>query len=119
MAAKLSEMRPDTVQKNMKPVPGHLLIVPTLRLDLCCEIQAADKTFLSIHYNHSLTGFLGSGKTSFLQYFIEYQTQRSRFVAAIQNEIGEVGLDGKLLDYAVTEIDEGCVCCSPDVHWED
>ncbi len=59
-----------------------------------------------------LTGFLGSGKTSFLQHFIEYQTQRSRFVAVIQNEIGEVGLDGKLLDYSVTEIDEGCVCCS-------
>jgi len=59
-----------------------------------------------------LTGFLGSGKTSFLRHFIEYQTQRSRFVAVIQNEIGAVGLDGKLLDYAVTEIDEGCVCCS-------
>lgn len=59
-----------------------------------------------------LTGFLGSGKTSFLQHFIEYETQRSRFVAVIQNEIGEVGLDGKLLGYAVTEIDEGCVCCS-------
>ncbi|PKN41528.1 MAG: hypothetical protein CVU60_10955 [Deltaproteobacteria bacterium HGW-Deltaproteobacteria-18] len=59
-----------------------------------------------------LTGFLGSGKTSFLKHFIEYQTQRSRFVAVIQNEIGAVGLDGKLLDYTVTEIDEGCVCCS-------
>jgi len=61
-----------------------------------------------------LTGFLGSGKTSFLQHFIEYQVQRNRFVAIIQNEIGEVGLDGKLLDhdYAVTEIDEGCVCCT-------
>jgi G3E family GTPase len=59
-----------------------------------------------------LTGFLGSGKTSFLRCFIEYQTQRSRFVAVIQNEIGAVGLDGKLLDYTVTEIDEGCVCCS-------
>lgn len=61
-----------------------------------------------------LTGFLGSGKTSFLQHFIEYQVQRNRFVAIIQNEIGEIGLDGKLLDqdYAVTEIDEGCVCCS-------
>lgn len=58
-----------------------------------------------------LTGFLGAGKTSFLQRFIEYQTQRHRFVAVIQNEIGAVGLDGKLLDYTVTEIDEGCVCC--------
>ncbi|MBM4272395.1 MAG: GTP-binding protein, partial [Deltaproteobacteria bacterium] len=59
-----------------------------------------------------LSGFLGAGKTSFLKHFIEYQTQRSRFVAVIQNEIGDVGLDGKLLDYTVTEIDEGCVCCS-------
>ena len=33
-------------------------------------------------------------------------------MAVIQNEVGEVGLDGKLLDTTVTEIDEGCVCCS-------
>lgn len=61
-----------------------------------------------------LTGFLGAGKTSFLQHFIEYQTERHQFVAVIQNEIGKKGLDGKLLgqSYAVTEVDEGCVCCS-------
>lgn len=61
-----------------------------------------------------LTGFLGSGKTTFLQRFIEYEVQKNQFVAVLQNEIGEIGLDGKLLDhdYAVTEIDEGCVCCS-------
>ncbi|MEJ5357304.1 MAG: GTP-binding protein [Desulfobacterales bacterium] len=59
-----------------------------------------------------LTGFLGAGKTSFLRHFLEYQSRRHRFVAVIQNEIGEVGLDGKLLDYEVTEIDEGCVCCT-------
>jgi G3E family GTPase len=61
-----------------------------------------------------LTGFLGAGKTTFLQNFIEHQLQRSRFVAVIQNEIGEIGLDGKLFDdnYEVVEIDEGCVCCS-------
>lgn len=61
-----------------------------------------------------VTGFLGSGKTSFLQHFIEYQSQASRFTAVIQNEIGEIGLDAKLLnqDFAVTEMDEGCVCCT-------
>ena len=61
-----------------------------------------------------VTGFLGSGKTTFLQNFIEYQVQRNLFVAVIQNEIGEIGLDSKLLeqDYAVTEMDEGCVCCT-------
>jgi G3E family GTPase len=79
------------------------------------DSKGVDKKILGVDERPPLiilTGFLGSGKTSFLQHFIEYQTQRSRFVAVIQNEIGEIGLDGKLLDYTVTEIDEGCVCCS-------
>jgi len=61
-----------------------------------------------------LTGFLGSGKTTFLRRFIEYQVSRNRFVAVIQNEIGSAGLDGRLLEdqFAVMEMDEGCVCCS-------
>jgi G3E family GTPase len=85
------------------------------RAHLLKDSRSVDKKFLGVDDRPPLiilTGFLGSGKTSFLQHFIEYQTQRSRFVAVIQNEIGEVGLDGKLLDYTVTEIDEGCVCCS-------
>lgn len=81
------------------------------------DYKTLDKKILGIDDRPPLivlTGFLGSGKTSFLQHFIEYQIQFNRFVAIIQNEIGEVGLDGKLLDhdYSVTEIDEGCVCCS-------
>ncbi|MES9996107.1 GTP-binding protein [Desulfovibrio aminophilus] len=61
-----------------------------------------------------LTGFLGSGKTTLLRRFVEHCLQRDRFVAVIQNEIGAVGLDGKLLeqDSRVLEMDEGCVCCS-------
>lgn len=61
-----------------------------------------------------LSGFLGSGKTSFLQNFIEYQQQYNRFVAVLQNEIGEKSLDSKLLEssYSVLDIEEGCVCCS-------
>jgi G3E family GTPase len=79
------------------------------------DFSCVDKKILGVDERPPLivlTGFLGSGKTSFLQHFVEYQTQRSRFVAVIQNEIGAIGLDGKLLDYTVTEIDEGCVCCS-------
>ncbi|WP_320040614.1 CobW family GTP-binding protein [uncultured Desulfobacter sp.] len=61
-----------------------------------------------------LTGFLGTGKTSFLDHFIQAQTAANNFVAVIQNEIGEKGLDAALLDqtYAVTQMDEGCVCCT-------
>ena len=61
-----------------------------------------------------LTGFLGAGKTSFLNHFIEYQASRNAFVAIIQNEIGAKGLDSRMLGqhYAVTDMDEGCVCCT-------
>ena len=61
-----------------------------------------------------VTGFLGSGKTNFLQNFLEFENQNNEFVGIIQNEIGKTGLDGKLLDYDynIVEIDEGCVCCS-------
>lgn len=61
-----------------------------------------------------VTGFLGSGKTNFLQHYIEYETEKNRFVGIIQNEIGKTGLDGKLVDYdySLVELDEGCVCCS-------
>ena len=81
------------------------------------DYKTLDKRILGIEERPQLimvTGFLGSGKTTFIQNFIEYHVQHNRFVAVIQNEIGEIGLDGKLLDndYAVMEIDEGCVCCS-------
>ena len=61
-----------------------------------------------------LSGFLGAGKTSFLNHFIEYQAGRNAFVAIIQNEIGARGLDSRLLGqhYAVRDMDEGCVCCT-------
>lgn len=81
------------------------------------DYKTLDKKILGIDDRPQLivlTGFLGSGKTSFLRHFIEYQVQLNRFVAVIQNEIGDIGLDGKLLDhdYALTEIDEGCICCT-------
>lgn len=81
------------------------------------DIKAVDKNALGIDERPRLvivTGFLGSGKTTFLQNFIDHMNRNNRFVAVIQNEIGEVGLDGGLLDhdYAVTEIDEGCICCT-------
>lgn len=81
------------------------------------DISSVDKESLGIDNRPEfivLSGFLGSGKTSFLQNFIEYQQQFNRFVAVIQNEIGEKSLDSSLLDgdYTLVELDEGCVCCS-------
>jgi G3E family GTPase len=61
-----------------------------------------------------VSGFLGSGKTSFIKNFLEFQSQKYLFGAVIQNELGETGLDGTLIsdECRVVEMDEGCVCCS-------
>ncbi|WFS63080.1 GTP-binding protein [Pseudodesulfovibrio thermohalotolerans] len=61
-----------------------------------------------------LSGFLGAGKTTFLNQLLEYYAARDELVAIIQNEIGQTGVDGKLLegDESIVELDEGCVCCT-------
>lgn len=62
-----------------------------------------------------LAGFLGSGKTTLL---IRLGTELSRSgkrVAIIVNEVGEVGVDGAVIDsfgLQSVEITEGCICCS-------
>ncbi len=60
-----------------------------------------------------LTGFLGAGKTTLLNYILKEQTAY-RF-GVIINEIGEVGIDGKLVETQaedVVELSNGCVCCT-------
>lgn len=61
-----------------------------------------------------LTGFLGSGKTTVLNYLIR-QPELSRALVLI-NEFGEVGLDHDLVahskDDVVIEMSSGCLCCT-------
>src|SRR3984957_12978138 len=60
-----------------------------------------------------LTGFLGAGKTTLLNYILKEQTDY-RF-GVIINEIGEVGIDGKLVETQtedVVELSNGCICCT-------
>ncbi len=100
------------------PVPEPWEKAPWWRSHMIGDFKSLDKQLLGIDDRPALivlTGFLGSGKTSFLQNFVAYQIQRDRFVAVVQNEIGRTGLDGKVLgsdNLVVTEIDEGCVCCT-------
>lgn len=67
-------------------------------------------------YIHLVSGFLGAGKTSFLQKLL-YHPQRPEGVALIENEFGKVALDKMLLQkenqaFPMYEIAKGCVCCS-------
>lgn len=60
-----------------------------------------------------ITGFLGSGKTTFLNEVIS-QNPDTRF-AIIENEFGEIGLDQELVikrDDSIFEMSNGCICCS-------
>lgn len=60
-----------------------------------------------------ITGFLGAGKTTFLQKFVHlFPDQR---IALIINEFGKNGVDGALLqdlEIALTEIDNGSIFCA-------
>lgn len=60
-----------------------------------------------------LTGFLGAGKTTLLNYILKEQTDY-RF-GVIINEIGEIGIDGKLVETQtedILEMSNGCICCT-------
>lgn len=66
-----------------------------------------------------LSGFLGSGKTSALLQMARFMVQKSgadgTSVMIIENEIGEVGVDDKVLKaqgLAVRELFAGCACCT-------
>ncbi|MEM7422327.1 MAG: GTP-binding protein [Pseudomonadota bacterium] len=61
-----------------------------------------------------LTGFLGSGKTTVLNYLVQ-QPELGRTLVLI-NEFGEIGLDHNLVthsnDDVVVEMSSGCLCCT-------
>lgn len=61
-----------------------------------------------------LSGFLGSGKTTLLTNMLEYYLQMNKRPAVVMNEIGDVNLDGMLVDGDVpmAEMLNGCICCT-------
>ena len=67
-----------------------------------------------------LGGFLGSGKTTALMKFARYlvgvsDPARSNKVVILENEVGEVGIDDKLLragGFTVNNLFSGCACCT-------
>ncbi len=59
-----------------------------------------------------VSGFLGAGKTSFIKKLLS--EKKFKKVMLLENEFGEVGVDGAFFDSAlnVKEINNGCICCS-------
>jgi len=62
-----------------------------------------------------VTGFLGSGKTSFLKYFLQQNEGKKEKLAVIQNEFSPVNIDAKEIrkmgDYSMLEVNNGSVFC--------
>lgn len=61
-----------------------------------------------------ISGFLGAGKTTLIQKLLKEGFQGEK-VVLIENEFGEIGIDGGFLKEAgiqIREMNSGCICCS-------
>ena len=71
-------------------------------------MDASRKTPVTI-----LTGFLGAGKTTLLNRIL--QDNEGKRIAVVENELGEIGVDGDLVVDAQEEVHQlhnGCLCCA-------
>ena len=60
-----------------------------------------------------VTGFLGSGKTTLINYILS--ENHGKRIAVIENEFGEVGIDDALVidaEEEIFEMNNGCICCT-------
>ncbi|MGN0651224.1 MAG: CobW family GTP-binding protein [Oscillospiraceae bacterium] len=60
------------------------------------------------------SGFLGAGKTTLIKKLLKEAYSNEKLVL-IENEFGEIGIDGGFMKDAgieVTELNQGCICCS-------
>ena len=60
------------------------------------------------------SGFLGAGKTTLIKKMIA-ESYRGQKLVLIENEFGEIGIDGGFLQDSginITEMNSGCICCS-------
>ena len=61
-----------------------------------------------------ISGFLGAGKTTLIKKLLDEAFEGEKIVL-IENEFGEVGIDGGFLKDAgieITEMNSGCICCT-------
>ena len=61
-----------------------------------------------------ISGFLGAGKTTFIKKLLE-EAIAGEQVVLIENEFGEIGIDGGFLKDSgieIREMNSGCICCS-------
>ena len=78
---------------------------------ICKNIVSGRKVMTKIDI---FSGFLGAGKTTLIKKLIK-EAYAGEKVVLIENEFGEIGIDGGFLADAgieITEMNSGCICCS-------
>ena len=90
-------------------------------LPFCSEVlRTLSKVRLNIERRKNMTkieivsGFLGAGKTTLIKKLLKEAFAGEKLVL-IENEFGEIGVDGGFLKEAgieITEMNSGCICCS-------
>ncbi len=78
---------------------------------LSCSMEMEERELAKIDI---ISGFLGAGKTTLIKKLIEEAFKGEKLVL-IENEFGEIGIDGGFLKDAgvqINEMNSGCICCS-------
>jgi G3E family GTPase len=76
---------------------------------MCSKRKVIEMTKIDI-----VSGFLGAGKTTLIKKLLK-EALGGEQVVLIENEFGEIGIDGGFLKDAgieITEMNSGCICCS-------
>ena len=92
---KLAQMWYNDNKMRSRQVPDHTEGVIMTKIDI-------------------FSGFLGAGKTTLIKKLLQ-EVYSGQKIVLIENEFGEIGIDGGFLQEAgiqITEMNSGCICCS-------
>jgi len=105
---------PSPPANNLPPPDQHAVLSPrTVLASTMSEKEEEAKNLTPITV---VTGFLGAGKTTLVNYILKEQNEWK--IAVLENEFGEVSIDDGLVAEALDApedlitMDNGCVCCS-------
>ena len=99
---------------------GHLIISQAGRrmairsMSPVCSITIEQKEGTDMTKVDIFSGFLGAGKTTLIKKLVK-EVFAGKKIVLIENEFGEIGIDGGFLKDAginITEMNSGCICCS-------
>ena len=79
-----------------------------------CSIIIEQKEGTDMTKVDIFSGFLGAGKTTLIKKLVK-EVFAGKKIVLIENEFGEIGIDGGFLKDAginITEMNSGCICCS-------